>query len=239
MSKEVFFLILAVISAVYGIFSVWNRNRMESEIVWFLLAAYFTIPWFVRDRVFPWYAFPLYLLPVLALFSAIVYLHVKNREYARRGAGTSCRYAVILGCMVGSLAFRYREDAAYQYLMMNPECTAVCSGGQGKDEPVSEAKAYYDGLVLRGIAGARLLLEDRSVSTFENLKNSRALLKDTEEPVAIITQKYHVTRSLMIAKKAGYKDPAMIAAYSVPVHQPNYLLREVLAIVYGKLRGTL
>jgi hypothetical protein len=43
----------------------------------------------------------------------------------------------------------------------------------------------------------------------------------------------------MIARKAGYKNPAAIAAYSVPIHQPNYLLREVLAIVYGKLRGTL
>ena len=239
MSIEVFFLILSALSTGYGIFSVLNRGRMESEIVWFLLAVYFLVPWFVKDRLLPWYAFPLYLLPVAVLFGSIVYLAVKNREYAKIGAGLSSKNAVILGCMVGSLAFQFREDAAYQYLMMNPESIAVCSGGQGSDEPVSEAQAFFDHLILRGIAKERLILEDRSESTFENLKNSRTLLPDPEDQAAIITQEYHVTRSLMIARKAGYKNPAAIAAYSVPIHQPNYLLREVLAIVYGKLRGTL
>ena len=239
MPMEIFFLILAFLSACYGVFSVWNRGRMESEIIWFLLAGYFLLPWGFRKTLFPWYVYPLYLLPILVLAVSVAVLIYKNREYGREGEKISCSYAVILGCKVGSLAFHCREEKAYSYLLLNPACTAVCSGGQGKDEPISEAEAYILALVNRGIPEKRLIREDQSVSTAENLRNSLAFIPNPEEAVAVITQSYHITRSRMIAKKAGYQNPAMISAYSVPVHQPNYLLREVLAIVYGKLRGTL
>lgn len=239
MSKETFFLLLSLLTALYGCFSVWNRNRIESEIVWFLLSAYFLLPWFLKGKMLPWYVFPLYLLPPLALFGAMVYLAYKNKEYGRLGAETECRSAVLLGCKVGSLAFQFREDKAYEYLMMHEECSLICSGAKGSDEPVSEAEAYYTALINRGISKERLKIEDQSFSTFENLRNSLELLNHTEESAAIITQEYHLARSYLIAKKAGYQNPAMIAAYSIPVHHANYLLREVLAIIYGKLRGRL
>lgn len=239
MSIEVFFLILALIVCLYGIFSIVNRSRVETEIIWFLLSAYLSIPWFMRNRILPWYAVLGYFVPLVLLAAGFYLLWKKNRELASAGAGKACRNVVLLGCQVGSLAFKYREDKAYEYMMMNPECTVICSGGKGGDEACSEAEGYVRDLINRGIAEARLVKEDQSTTTVENLRNSLPLIKEKEEPIGIITQRYHLTRSYMIAKKAGYENPAMISAYSVPVHQPNYMLRELAAIIQGKIQGTL
>lgn len=49
-----------------------------------------------------------------------------------------------------------RADAAYFYLLKNPDCVAILSGGQGKDENISEAACLKKLLTDRGIAQSRL-----------------------------------------------------------------------------------
>lgn len=67
---------------------------------------------------------------------------------------------IVLGCRVKgdvpSLALQKRADAAYFYLLKNPDCVAILSGGQGKDENISEAACLKKLLTDRGIAQSRL-----------------------------------------------------------------------------------
>ena len=52
----------------------------------------------------------------------------------------------------------------------------VVSGGQGADEVVSEAQAMRDYLLEKGVSADAILMEDKSTTTWENLKNSLAII---------------------------------------------------------------
>lgn len=52
----------------------------------------------------------------------------------------------------------------------------VVSGGQGSDEVVSEAQAMRDYLLDKGVPGDAILMEDKSTTTWENLRYSLAII---------------------------------------------------------------
>lgn len=116
--------------------------------------------------------------------------------------------AVLLGCKVegekpGRMLTK-RINAAYDYMTENPEAVCVLSGGQGRDEKITEAQAMYDTLTGKGISADRLIIEDKSTNTKENITNSKALLGDIDEAV-IITTDFHQYRTSIIAGRNGLK----------------------------------
>jgi len=148
---------------------------------------------------------------------------------------------VVLGAGVNgttpSLTLRTRLDAAAAYLLAHPDIPAVLSGGQGPGEDITEAQAMYTALVGRGIPAERLLLEEQSTSTAENLMYSMRVLEnaglDTTGIVAIVTNDFHLFRAQLIARDVG------MAAIGIPAELPwwwlnaNYYVREFFAL--GKL----
>lgn len=151
---------------------------------------------------------------------------------------------IILGAQVNadhpSLALARRIDVAYEYLAEHPETIAIASGGQGADEPMSEAKCIRDCLVEKGISPDRIILEDRSTSTAENLQFSAALLPEGCESVAIVTNNFHAFRGECTARKMlsdleVYRLPAKLHF----VMLPHYIVREVAALAVDTLRGNL
>ena len=76
-----------------------------------------------------------------------------------------------------SLSMCNRLDAARDYLGGNPDALAVVSGGQGEGEDITEAQAMADYLTAHGIDSARIVQEDQSRTTRENLENSFAILR--------------------------------------------------------------
>ena len=128
---------------------------------------------------------------------------------------------------------RLRIDAAERYLKAHPDIPAVLSGGQGPGEDISEARAMYNALTARGIDPARLILEERSANTRQNLQNSLALLPDDyHKTVAIVTNDFHMGRVRLLLNAAG---PGRVV--QVPAKLPwwwlsaNYYLRESFAVV--------
>ena len=143
---------------------------------------------------------------------------------------------IVLGAGVNgttpSVALQTRIDAAERYLKVHPHVPAVLSGGQGPGEDISEARAMYNALTARGIDPARLILEERSANTRQNLQNSLALLPDDyHKTVAIVTNDFHMGRVRLLLNAAG---PGRVV--QVPAKLPwwldaNYYLRESFAIV--------
>jgi uncharacterized SAM-binding protein YcdF (DUF218 family) len=144
-------------------------------------------------------------------------------------------YIIVLGAQVRgervSKSLRRRLDRAAAYLRENPDTKAILSGGQGRGEAVSEAEAMYRYLCEKGMPEERLIQENSSKSTWENLQNSRNFIERPERPVGIVTNNFHVRRSLMIAKRVGYGRPEGIPASSSKILLPNYLVREFFACV--------
>jgi uncharacterized SAM-binding protein YcdF (DUF218 family) len=122
--------------------------------------------------------------------------------------------------------------------------TFVPSGGQGPDEVVSEAQAMRDYLVGNGVEPDRILLEDRSTTTRENMVFSRAVIERDagsdagELAVGFSTTNYHVFRGYVCAHQAGMAAEGVgstIRAY----FWPNAFLREFVGLLVAKWKGIL
>lgn len=150
-------------------------------------------------------------------------------------------YVIILGARVRgdqpTRALKKRLDKALEYAEKNPDTLFILSGGQGEDEGVSEAQCMYDYLRERGIDAGRLLTEDCSTSTRENLRFSAALLNREKNRIGILSNNFHICRALMLARQEGYQQVCGIPASSDLWMQPHYILREITALVVLRIRG--
>lgn len=143
-------------------------------------------------------------------------------------------YLIVLGAQVrgtkvtDSLRRRLRRSAAY--LSENPETTVIVSGGQGPGEDISEAEAMEAYLIGCGIERSRILLEDQSKSTEENLAFSARYLPDKAVKVGIVSNNFHMYRACLYARRIGYKDVRRIPAGCSPLLFVNYMVREFFAV---------
>ena len=153
-------------------------------------------------------------------------------------------FVIVLGCGVFpdgtlTLSLKNRLDAAYDYLTVHEDSMCIVSGGQGDNEPVSEAEAMSQYLCSRGIDASRIIKEDRSTSTLLNLTYSKQIMAaypERPQTAAIVTSDYHVYRALLLARDMG------IDAFGIPA-ATNWKIvvachvREYAAIVKTVLFG--
>ena len=148
-------------------------------------------------------------------------------------------YVIILGCRLDGdkpgKALSQRIDAAVEYLNEQPSALVVCSGGQGNDEEISEAYAISLALQDKGIARSRIILEDKSHNTFENLSFSKKILTNRRDglpySVYIATSDYHVYRTRRLANYVGFVEPMVMSAKSsATVFYPGFI-REIAAVI--------
>ena len=176
-------------------------------------------------------------------------MHLPGNEFnAGEGDARGREYILVLGARVredgASRVLRYRLERAVHFLKEHPETTAIVSGGRGSDEPCTEAEAMRDYNHKNGIDGARILLEDRSVNTSQNIRFSADVIRERgdlveQADVGIVTSNFHMFRALKLAKKAGYRHVYGIPAKSTPFFLPNNVFRESLGIVKDWLCGNL
>lgn len=153
-------------------------------------------------------------------------------------------YVIVLGAKVNpngpSLSLQKRINAAYDYLKEHPTTKVVASGGQGWDEPMSEAQCIADELISMGISPDRIILEDRSTDTVENIRYSRELMDDSPEiTVLIISNDFHCFRASAIARRYLDAEVGHLSADSVFFLLPHYMVREFVGLTLDWLKGNL
>ncbi|MBQ8836345.1 MAG: YdcF family protein [Clostridia bacterium] len=152
-------------------------------------------------------------------------------------------YIVVLGAKVNrngvpSKPLYWRIDAAEKYLSENPETVAILSGGKGVDEPFSEAECMYNELVKRGVLPERLILEDKSTSTNENIRFSMEILPEGAT-FGIVTNNFHVYRAVQIAEKISGKEVSGVASEYKDALLIHYMAREAVGILNDVLGGNM
>ena len=147
---------------------------------------------------------------------------------------------IVLGCQVRqdgpSALLRDRLDETLNYWEDHGEVLIVVSGGQGPDEPTTEARAMADYLTSAGVPEDQILLEEASHNTFQNFLNSRALLDqadiDLSQGVLVVSNDFHLTRARMLAERTGFREVSTLAAPSSDLPSRLYMyVREPLALV--------
>lgn len=148
-------------------------------------------------------------------------------------------YLIVLGAGIRSEEvtplLKSRLDKALEYYQKNEDAYLVVSGGQGPDEPISEAAAMKKYLLSQGVDEDHILLEDQSTTTLENMTFSKKViaehwLKAATPDVLFSTNNYHVLRGAVYARKAGLKAEG-IGAPTAFYFLPSALIREYIAML--------
>lgn len=148
-------------------------------------------------------------------------------------------YVIILGAKTGSVTIEARMDRALEYLESNPDTMVVVTGGKGADETMSEGEYMRMGLIQRGIDDSRIIVENRSTSTAENLEYSRNLIGDRNASVAVVSNDYHVFRAMGIARNYFGGEVYGLPMKSNPISLPHYMFREFFTVTVDFLRGNI
>ncbi len=162
--------------------------------------------------------------------------------YCAAQAPAESSTAVVLGAKVKSsgpsVMLQGRINAADEYLEENPEAYAVLTGGQGDDEPMSEAQSMYDALCGEGIDAERLYKEESSVNTTENLEYSMQIIEENNlnGDIAVVTDGFHQLRVRIIAKQLGIKgNVGAVNSDTSLKYLPTFAVREWFALPYQVL----
>ena len=97
-----------------------------------------------------------------------------------------------------------RIDRAVIYLNRYPDCKVIVSGGITDSNSVSEASVMACLLDERHIRRERIIQEDRSKNTKENMLYSRQLVPEGCKAV-VCSSNYHILRCKLNALKIGWK----------------------------------
>ncbi|MFJ8529074.1 YdcF family protein [Bacillus sp. NPDC094106] len=175
-----------------------------------------------------WILFLLCLLPPLY----IMYITYRMNKVAHEKVSNCAPYILILGAKLfgdkPSLSLQNRLDAALEYLHAHPETKVIVSGGQGEDEDIPEAHSMRNYLLSHGIKEEFILLEDRSTSTYENLKFSIDLYG--VKHAVVVSNTYHLYRTKIIAERLGMRMEALAALTPARSKKKAYI-REYAAIM--------
>lgn len=125
-----------------------------------------------------------------------------------------------------------RLDKAIEVYRRDPTPPILIpSGGKGSDESISEAEAMEQYLLDKGIPADKIIKEDQSKTTYENLEKSKAIIdaQSGSKYTALVTSNYHVYRALRYCRKVGLKCIG-IGSHVAFYYWPSALIREFIAV---------
>ena len=156
-------------------------------------------------------------------------------------ADGTAQYVIVLGAKVKpggilSLSLKNRLEEAVSYLNKYPDVKVIVSGGQGADEDRTEASAMLSYLQDKGIDRERILVEEQSTSTYENLLFSKELLPEGTKRITIVSNDFHLQRAKYLAKKLDLEADVIVAKTPKSV-EAKLKLRERAALLKTYIIG--
>ena len=145
----------------------------------------------------------------------------------------SYSYLLVLGAGIKnnypSLMLKDRLDKALEIYNINNNIKIILSGDSIKEEEYDETIVMYNYLIERNVNKDNIIIDKKGISTYNSIKNIISLVGNNK--LIIVTQKYHLTRSIYIARNNN------IDAYGISSYNYKYIyqfkrdIREILARV--------
>lgn len=185
---------------------------------------------------------PIKIVKIVLVIGILVFITVQMfiMFFPKRDLSKS-DYAIVLGAGLRgetiSLTLKNRLDSAIEYTKSNKEVMIVVSGGQGPGESITEAEAMKRYLLKNGIGEDKIIMENKSTSTSENLIFSKEKIENHsgktigELNIKIITTDFHALRSNMLAKKYDYKSVSLYTSGTLRSIAPVMYTREFFALI--------
>lgn len=240
-------IILSILCAVYGASVASIKSGSNFYMIWYAAAVVFPLL-AIGHKLSLWRRCnPILRRTVLTLLlvGLAVFAGVEGIIASQffKPAEPNLDYVIVLGAQVRtdgpSVVLLKRLERAEIYLKENPNTICIVTGGQGSNEPTTEAQAMADWLVAAGIDETRIIQENRAVNTVQNIRYSMEHIENKEADVGILTNSFHVFRGVAIAKKQGLVNACGVAAKSYPFYLPNNMLREFFGVLKDFIMGNL
>ena len=213
--------IIGILLFIYGLAFIFVFNQGTFVI---LFLAVVLLLW-TRVKSVPATRFFKFLLVLGYIFFGAIMVFIAVAGTCDKATGDEDA-VIVLGCKVNesgvSNSLKARLDTTLEYHSVNPKAKIIVSGGQGRNEPMTEAEAMKRYLVANGVPEDIIYKEDKSTSTNENFAN--------DYTACIITNSFHAYRSRGLAKLNGMN----LTTYNAPtpyISMPVDYCREVLAVI--------
>ncbi|MGE7694825.1 YdcF family protein [Lysinibacillus sp. NPDC094177] len=180
---------------------------------------------------------------LLLAISVVVYIWLgeEMKQGLQPAANGTATYMIVLGAKVKpggipSLSLKNRLEEAVKYLKKYPNVKVIVSGGKGGDEDRTEASVMLKYLEDNGIDTNRILVEDQSTSTYENLLFSKELLPKGTKEITIVSNDFHLKRAKYLAESLGF-EVDVVAAKTPKSVEIKLTLRERAALLKTYIFG--
>jgi len=174
---------------------------------------------------------------ILLAMSSFVYIWLgeEMKQGVQPAANGTATYMIVLGAKVKpggipSLSLKNRLEEAVKYLKKYPRVKVIVSGGKGEDEDRTEASVMLKYLQDNGIDTNRIVVEDQSTSTYENLSFSKELLPKETKKITIVSNDFHLKRAKYLAESLGF-EVDVVAAKTPKSVELKLTLREKAALL--------
>ena len=231
LAGTIFFIYGILVLLIIGPYRIFNFFYLASGIILLVLACF----WKNMSKAYR------KILTAFLLIAAICFIATETMiiGYAMRKPQPEADYVIILGSQIRSdgpsIDYKARLDSAIAYWNDNKESRIICTGAKGSDEPLSEAQGGFDYLTKKGIPADKILIEDESRNTEENLQNAFEIIKkEGKDPtrckIVIVSASYHLFRASYLAKRIGYDLISCRGGHGLLILQPHYYTREFFAL---------
>ena len=146
-------------------------------------------------------------------------------------------YAVLLGALLEdgkpTPELERRMELALEWMKTDGDTILFVSGGEPKDQGITEAQVMYDWLKDRGADVSRVVMEDKAADTLQNLRLSKVMAAEMgleTDTVLLLTSEYHQTRAGFLAHRLG-QEAVHLSCQTPFVKHLDASLREVLAFI--------
>ncbi len=244
--------ILALVFIIWFIAPIFKKyfnhgNRLGIAICLFILLFYTNTPVFESVKTFcytspvlsivwdigKWFIYTFIVYAIIITLAMIIASLIKPQKNAT---------AITLGNRANkdgpSELLKGRIDATKRYLDDNKNTVAVLSGGKSKRDYIAEADCMYNELTKNGIDKTRLIVENNSRSTYENILFSYRIIEEQqkEKNLAIATDSFHQLRARLIVRKLGIRTKVgAVNSRTSFLYIPTYYVREWIALPYELL----
>lgn len=161
---------------------------------------------YINDWVTYLYVFilltSLYFIYIMVMYTFTAWINLINPKHPQLD------YVVVLGAGLlhgkeVSPLLAARINRGIEIMNQNPHSKLILSGGQGKDELMPEAVAMANYAEKQGAPADKIIIEDKSQTTAQNIQFSHQLMKKNAN-FCLVTNSYHVYRALVLAKRQGF-----------------------------------
>ena len=139
----------------------------------------------------------------------------------------------LIGDKVPPLLAQRLEKGKMMYEKFHNHPKIVVSGGQGVDEPITEAEAMAQYLRQVGIPQEDIIIERQSTNTLENLQFSKTILDEKSKEnyyCLVVTNSFHSLRAGIYMRKLGIKGRS-IGSRTALYFLPSAWIRETLGLI--------